>query len=80
MSSENQPKTEPQTPEMVELNPPEQTRTYHYANGVTFVVKDVTHFASRSSGTHRLKTKDGHLWAIPAGFLAVEIEADRWTV
>ncbi len=47
---------------------------------MTFVVKDVTHFTSRPSGTHRLKTKDGHLWAIPAGFLAVEIETDSWTV
>ena len=67
-------------PEMTELNPVEAKRTYTFPGDEKIVLENVTHFAMRPSGTHRLKTGDGKLHIIPFGWLHIEIEADDWTL
>ena len=58
----------------------EKSRTYRFADGEIQLSK-VTELVVRDSGTHRLKTNDGHLHIIAPGWLAIEIEDDgEWTV
>lgn len=65
---------------MTEINPPERKRVYYFPGGEKVELADVTHFHARPSGTHRLRTKDGRLWIVPTGWLAVEVDADGWTL
>lgn len=67
-------------PELKKLEPAERSRTYHFPDGKTKTIHSVTHLLARPSGSHRLKTQSGRLWIIPAGWLAVEIDADDWTL
>lgn len=67
-------------PELTMLVPPERSRTYHFPDGKTKTIHNVTHFLARPSGSHRLKTGLGQLWIIPTGWLAIEIDADDWTL
>ena len=58
----------------------EQNRVYYYKDGSKFEIKDVTHFLD-SNTTHRLKTKDGHLWIImKANVIAIELIAGSFTL
>lgn len=66
--------------EMTKLNPPERSRTYHFPGDEKITLTNVTDFLARESGTHRLKTGDGHLHIVPGGWLHVEIDADGWTL
>lgn len=66
--------------ELTELTPPEHSRTYTFPGGETVRLTNVTHFLARESGTHRLKTGDGRLHIVPAGWLHIEIEAEGWTL
>lgn len=61
----------------VELTEGEQTRTYHFPDA-SITVERVIRFAV-SSTTHRLETSDGKKWIIPNGFVAIEVEATRWS-
>ncbi len=67
-------------PELMPLNHVERSRTYHFPDGKTLTLKDVTHLLVRPSGTHRLMTKDGRKWIVPPGWLAVELDVDDWTL
>lgn len=62
------------------LTPPEKSRTYHFPKGEKVVLQNVTHFLSRPSGTHRLKTADGKHWIVPVGWLGIELEVENFTV
>jgi hypothetical protein len=62
-----------------ELFPMEKSRTYHFRRG-SVTLNNVTHFLARSSGTHRLQTKDGKLHIISKGWLHIEIDAESFTV
>lgn len=58
----------------------EQSRIYHYKDGAQFIVNDVTHFAD-STTTHRLRTKDGHLWIVmKENVVAIELVAANFTL
>jgi hypothetical protein len=58
----------------------ETKRTYRFPGGESVTLENVTHFAARESGTHRLRTADGRLHTVPPGWLHVEIEAGEWTL
>jgi hypothetical protein len=66
--------------ELTPLSPTEFSRIYRWPDGQTIVLLNVTHFLARESGTHRLKTGDGKLHIIPAGWRHIEIEADAFTL
>lgn len=77
------PKVAPSPPELVELTPPERSRTYHHVNfpGGKLTLKFVTHFLAKPSGTHRLQTNDGKKWIVdPAKGFAIELDVDAWTL
>lgn len=65
---------------LVKLTYPERKRTYHFPGGEKVTLEDVTHLLVRPSGTHRLMTSDGRKWIVPVGWLAIEIDADEWTL
>lgn len=66
---------------MIELNPPEEFRTYHYADGTHIPIKNVTHIkVSPESGNHRLQTSDGLLYIVTPGWRYIEIKATGFTV
>ena len=67
-------------PELTKLDTPERSRTYRFPDGETVTINSVTHFLERDSGTHRLKTASGRLWIVPKGWLAIEIDADGWSL
>ena len=66
--------------EMTEIKPAEKMRTYQFPGGQLVNLVNVTHFVSRPSGTHRLRTADGKLHVIPTGWLHIEIDTDDWTL
>ena len=66
--------------EFTPLTPPEKKRTYHFPNGESFSLYNVTHFLARPSGTHRLKTGEGLLHVVPTGWLHIEIDVEDWTL
>lgn len=65
--------------EMIELKPAEKIRSYRFPNGERVVLNNVTHFLNRPTN-HRLKTGDGKLHIVPAGWIHVEIDAEEWTL
>ncbi len=67
-------------PEMTPLNAPERKRTYHYADGGKMEIFNVVALCVRPSGSHRLETKDGRKWIIAAGWMAIELDMDEWTL
>lgn len=66
--------------ELTKLDPVEKSRTYTFPNGDTVSLADVTHFLARPSGNHRLRTADGKLHIVPAGWIHLEIDAAYFTV
>lgn len=77
-------------PEMIPLDPSEQSRTYWFPiNSGTqdepvydllgILIDQVTHIAVSVSGNHRLKTSNGKLHVVPFGWLHLEINASDWT-
>jgi len=65
--------------EMIELNPPENKRTYYFRDLTVVNLFNVTHFLD-SKSTHRLKTKDGKLHIIPKDFNHIEIKCEEFTL
>ena len=62
------------------LEKTESKRTYYFPGGETVVLTNVTHFLARESGTHRMKTGDGKLHIVAAGWLRIEIEAEGFSL
>ena len=65
--------------ELTPLTVTEKSRTYHFKDGGTFCVRDVTAICVRPSGTHRLETLDGRKWIVPSGWYAIELDVAEWT-
>ena len=57
----------------------EQRRTYTFPNG-TVAVDNVVRICVRPSGSHRLETADGRKFIIAAGWLSIEVVAERWSL
>lgn len=59
----------------------ELSRTYKFAAG-SITLLNVLELTTRPSGTHRLKTADGHLHVVRSDWLSIEIdvESKEWTV
>ena len=59
----------------------ETARTYRYAD-TEIQLENVVELVVRESGTHRVKTADGRLHIIAAGWLAITIEdpTHDWTM
>ena len=64
--------------EFKEVTYPEKSRTYRFPSG-NVTVDNVVRVCARTSGSHRLETKDGSKVIIPSGFLAIQIEAKKWS-
>ena len=61
------------------LHPSERKRTYIFTNGeVSF--EGVAAILIRPSGTHRLELLDGTKVIVPAGWLAIKLDVDAWTL
>lgn len=56
----------------------EHRRTYTFPGG-TVTVENVVKLCVRPSGSHRLQTKYGRKFIIAAGWLAIEVVAERWS-
>lgn len=73
----------PQPPnpmELTELSPPEDSRSYHYADGTCHTFTDVTHFMN-SKTTHRLKADGGKtLVIVERGWRFITINAEAFTL
>lgn len=60
----------------------ETSRTYYFPSedgARAFTIHDVRRIATRPTN-HRLETLDGKKYIIPATYIAIEIEADVWTL
>ncbi len=61
----------------------ERSRTYMFATEYgkqEITVKNVTAICVRPSGSHRLETAKGTKYIIPGGWLALEVDADQWSL
>ena len=61
-----------------EVTVPEKSRTYVFAAGEVTVL-NVVRVCSRPSGSHRLETAVGEKYIIPAGWLAIKVDAEAWS-
>lgn len=66
--------------ELQKLEFPETSRRYLFPGGSTVTLSNVTHFLSRPSGSHRLRTADGKLHIVPTGWIHLEIEAAAFSL
>lgn len=57
----------------------ERSRVYTFAGGQTIRVDNVVSICIRPTN-HRLETRDGRKFIIPGKFLAIEIDADGWSL
>jgi hypothetical protein len=58
----------------------ETRRVYTFANGQKVTIEDVIAVCVRPSGNHRLITRGGLKYIIPAGWLALELHASEWSL
>lgn len=56
----------------------ERSRTYIFPNGEELTIEGVVRLAVRPTN-HRLITKLGDKYIIPAVYLAIRIDADEWS-
>ncbi|MCO5735936.1 hypothetical protein [Stenotrophomonas maltophilia] len=57
----------------------ERARVYTFAGGEKIRVDNVVAICIRPTN-HRLETRDGRKFVIPGKFLAIEIDADGWSL
>lgn len=72
--------SEQKTVEMTPINPPERKRTYHFADGRILAIENVSAICVRPSGSHRLETVEGQKWIVAPGWVAIELDIDKWTL
>lgn len=65
--------------ELTQLDIEETRRIYTWGNGDSVTLNRITHFKA-STSTHRLKTADGNLHIIPAGWIHIEILCEDFTL
>lgn len=63
-----------------EISEGEKSRTYHYQGGGCFTILKAARICVRPSGTHRIETEDGKKYIVSAGWMAIEIVADNWSI
>lgn len=63
---------------LIELNPPERSRTYVFAEKKLKFI-DVRKIQVSESGHHRLETADGKKYIVAPKWLAIELDVDEWT-
>jgi len=64
--------------EFKEVTVPEKSRTYVFPTGEV-TVNNVAKVCVRPSGSHRLETATGEKYIVPAGWLAIKIDAESWS-
>ncbi len=67
------------TMEFQELTNKEASRTYIFSGGEV-VVANVARICVRPSGSHRLETETGEKYIVPAGWLAIKVVAEKWSI
>lgn len=65
--------------EFIELVPQERSRTYRFAGGDSITYKNVAKIRISDSGNHRLEYDGGKKAIVMVGWLAIDIDADKWT-
>jgi hypothetical protein len=60
------------------INPVERKRTYLFPNDQKVTFTQVDAICVRPSGTHRLTCEEGMV-VVPAGWLAIVIDTDKWS-
>lgn len=65
---------------LVELKHPERSRTYYFPNADVLHLENVTHLEVRSSGKHRVQTKEGKKVFVNTGWLWIDIDVDEWSL
>lgn len=64
--------------EFKEIDKGERSRTYVFPHG-RFTIKNAVRVCVRPSGSHRVEDTEGGKYIIPAGWLALKVEADTWS-
>lgn len=62
------------------FEPPERNRRYYFPGGDILEYQNVISLEVRPSGNHRLVLKDGTHVIVAAGWLAIELDINNWTV
>jgi hypothetical protein len=65
---------------ITKLDPAERSREYVFPGGERLKYQDVVALGVSSRGTHRLELKDGRKIIVPMGWLAIELDVDKWTL
>ncbi len=66
--------------ELIELIPHERSRTYVFSGNEKLIYLDVCRLKVSDSGNHRLELGDGRKIIVMAGWLAIELDVDSWTL
>lgn len=67
-------------PVMQPIKNGEKWRKYIFPNDQQLMFNDVTHVGVSARGTHRLQLLDGTKVIVPAGFLAITLQAEEWSI
>jgi hypothetical protein len=57
----------------------ERSRTYVFAQG-EYTVKNAVGLCVRPSGSHRVEDAQGGKHIVPSGWMAIQVEADNWSL
>ena len=57
----------------------EKSRTYTFPDGIVRI-EGVSKLCVRDSGSHRIETADGKKYIVAAGWIAIQVEADAWSL
>lgn len=66
--------------EITKLDPAERSRTYRFSGGETLKFENVVALGVSPRGTHRLELASGAKVIVPTGWLAIELDVDKWTL
>ncbi len=69
--------------EMTAFEFPEEWRMYHYPDGSSLKIENVSHLHVKKSGaghSHRLLTKYGISWYVPSGWIGISSDHEGWTL
>ncbi len=59
----------------------ERERLYTFPNVRTLLIKEVTHFLARPSGSNRIVTKSGEKWIVhPLEGWSIRLDVDDWSL
>lgn len=58
----------------------ERSRTYIFGGGQTLKISGVVALSAPPGRSHRIETESGEKYIVPPTFLAINIDADNWSV